>query len=330
MPIIPAPLRAYIGLVATTVETAQYLIRRAPELPVEAVGNTMQLSMKVQQRYQEMVARGDELLSSLIGAPAQPPAWATFDDDESVPPSEEVTTDDSAAEFTAGLDDDASPAPIFDETPASGAVFDDDLDLDADVDITPAVTHGDPLLAETPVMALPVKKPGRRNAGGARRRVATAPAGPPTGTDSDAASSFDSAADSTADADPDFTHTSASGSASSDATESTDLTGTAMPAPANVDITDAMPIEAVLAELADATPADTTPADTILADTTPADTIAAIPSARKTPTRRSAARRPRTGVGSAADTAAVPASDPAVAQPAEPVDAAVDLGPSSA
>ncbi len=346
MPILPAPLRAYIGLVATAVETAQGLIQRAPELPVEAVGNTMQLSMKVQQRYQELVARGDELLSHLIGPPAQPPGWATFDEDEAdsgaasgaAGTDRDVASGEQSAfdtEFDdAVLDDitmsDASTFAVFDDDPvadaSAAAVFDDDpiapepsrsesippAVLDAGIESSPTVTHGDPLLSETPVLTLPTKKPGRRTSGAARRRVSTAPAGP-AGVDADA----DGVASGAADAD-----SAGSGNPDSAARDAdTDqLTGPGNPAPAKVDTMEAIPVEAVMAELADATP------------------IAAVPSARKsaasrsTPARRSPRSRPRQAgesvdgsVGSAVPEAGQPpTTDPAVQQPAEPTTATSD------
>lgn len=320
MPILPAPLRAYIGLVATAVETAQGLIQRAPELPVEAVGNTMQLSMKVQQRYQELVARGDELLGHLIGPPAKPPGWATFDEDESAGGADVASTTSgiSAPTSTVGGDDldidddalsasppaafsvdsagettvDTSAAAVFDDDPAGGplfdnaspaAVFDDDpvpaAVFDDEVDSSPMVTHGDPLLAETPVLTLPTKKPGRRTTGAARRRLPTLP--------------------------PAVLTASPAGDDSADADE---LTGPSNPAPADVATVAAIPVEAVMAELADATPA------------------APVPPARKTAARRPApARRPsRPRPESGTSDKGQPPTDPAVAQPAEPATGASD------
>ena len=81
MPTIPAALRAYLGLLDATVHRARDLAEHAPELPMQVVGNALQLSMKAQQRFTDLTIRGDELIGRLRGVPDEPPAWATFDDD---------------------------------------------------------------------------------------------------------------------------------------------------------------------------------------------------------------------------------------------------------
>jgi hypothetical protein len=89
MPDLPMPFRAALGLVATAMDEARRLPDRALELPMLAVGTVLQVSMRAQQRYAELVARGDELISrQQVGD--EPPAWATFDEpvdhaDTSVP-----------------------------------------------------------------------------------------------------------------------------------------------------------------------------------------------------------------------------------------------------
>lgn len=80
---LPAPLRAAVGLVATAAENVKRLPDRAIELPMLAVSTALQASLRAQQRYAELAARGDEVLGRGASAPAdtdEPPAWATFDE----------------------------------------------------------------------------------------------------------------------------------------------------------------------------------------------------------------------------------------------------------
>lgn len=79
MPDLPMPFRAALGLVATAMDEARRLPDRAIELPMLAVGTALQVSMRAQQRYAELAARGDELISRQQVSD-EPPAWATFDE----------------------------------------------------------------------------------------------------------------------------------------------------------------------------------------------------------------------------------------------------------
>jgi hypothetical protein len=81
MPSLPGPIRAAIGVVVTAVEDGRNFPERALELPVLAVSSALQLALQAQQRYAALVVKGDEFIGSLRGAPEEPPAWATFDDD---------------------------------------------------------------------------------------------------------------------------------------------------------------------------------------------------------------------------------------------------------
>jgi len=81
---IPAPLRAAAGLAAAAVEEARRLPSRLASLPVAAVSAALQASMRVQQRYADLVGRGDQVLSGLREPDEQPP-WARFDEDETSP-----------------------------------------------------------------------------------------------------------------------------------------------------------------------------------------------------------------------------------------------------
>ena len=77
---IPAPLRAAAGLAAVAVDEARRLPTRLASLPVLALGAALQASMRVQQRYAELIGRGDQVLSGMREPEVQPP-WAQFDED---------------------------------------------------------------------------------------------------------------------------------------------------------------------------------------------------------------------------------------------------------
>jgi hypothetical protein len=75
---LPGPVRAAIGLAATATDEARRLPERALELPMLAVSSALQMSLRAQQRYARLTARGDEVLR---GEPTDdPPQWATFDE----------------------------------------------------------------------------------------------------------------------------------------------------------------------------------------------------------------------------------------------------------
>jgi len=76
---LPAPVRAFVGLLAVTAEEAKHLPDRAIELPMLAVSTALQLSLRAQQRYAWLATRGDEVLNRHSPGD-EPPAWATFDE----------------------------------------------------------------------------------------------------------------------------------------------------------------------------------------------------------------------------------------------------------
>jgi hypothetical protein len=79
-PPLPLPVRVAAGLVAIAVEQARGLPRLALELPVTAVSQALQASMRVQQKVTELAIKGDQVLG--VGPPIEDePAWATFDED---------------------------------------------------------------------------------------------------------------------------------------------------------------------------------------------------------------------------------------------------------
>ena len=131
-PPLPWPVRVAAGLVATAVEQARDLPRLALELPVTAVSQALQASMRVQQKITELAIKGDSVLG--VGPPIEDePAWATFDED--LPPrrngrdresSATVTTLRPADPFTdPGPVDpgsvDPAPVPTVPGTPSAGA-----------------------------------------------------------------------------------------------------------------------------------------------------------------------------------------------------------------
>ncbi len=79
MPQLPMPFRAALGVVAMARDVVQNFPDKAIELPMLAVSTALQLSLRAQQRYAELAARGDALLAGTRTTDEAPP-WATFDD----------------------------------------------------------------------------------------------------------------------------------------------------------------------------------------------------------------------------------------------------------
>lgn len=99
---IPPPLRAAAGLAALAIDSVRKVPQQLVGLPVLAVSTALQASLKAQQAYAELVARGDEVLGQLRGQQDAP--WATFDDD---PPRSAF--DATADDVDRGLDPDLEP-----------------------------------------------------------------------------------------------------------------------------------------------------------------------------------------------------------------------------
>jgi len=98
-PPLPLPVRVAAGLVATAVEQARDLPRLALELPVTAVSQALQASMRVQQKVTELAIKGDRVLG--VGPPIEDePAWATFDED---PPPRRNGRSAELEEIASGL-----------------------------------------------------------------------------------------------------------------------------------------------------------------------------------------------------------------------------------
>jgi len=75
---LPGPVRAVVGLIATAADEAKHLPDRAIELPMLAVSSALQVSLRAQQRYARLTARGDDVLNRRQTTDGPPP-WATFD-----------------------------------------------------------------------------------------------------------------------------------------------------------------------------------------------------------------------------------------------------------
>lgn len=76
---LPGPLRAAVGLIATAAAEVRQLPDRAIELPMLAVSSALQASLRTQQRYARLAARGDDVLNRRRPT-SEPPPWATFDE----------------------------------------------------------------------------------------------------------------------------------------------------------------------------------------------------------------------------------------------------------
>jgi hypothetical protein len=76
---LPTPFRAALGVVAIARDVVQNFPDKAIELPMLAVSTALQMSLRAQQRYAELAARGDALLAGQRVSD-EPPAWATFDE----------------------------------------------------------------------------------------------------------------------------------------------------------------------------------------------------------------------------------------------------------
>jgi hypothetical protein len=77
---LPTPLRAALGLAATVLDEARRLPDRAIELPMLAVSTALQMSLRAQQKYAALTARGDALLAGRH-VTDEPPDSARFFDD---------------------------------------------------------------------------------------------------------------------------------------------------------------------------------------------------------------------------------------------------------
>ena len=138
---IPPPLRAAAGLAALTIDAARKVPQQLVGLPVLVVSTALQASLKAQQTYAGLIARGDEVLGQLRRRDDAP--WARFDDEPAAgrPPS----AFDAAAEPAEAADGVADALAVEDLSDALTAEADEeaalieqverDLDPDRDADV---------------------------------------------------------------------------------------------------------------------------------------------------------------------------------------------------
>ncbi|MCW2695384.1 MAG: hypothetical protein JWR62_469 [Modestobacter sp.] len=115
---IPEAVRAAAGLVATVLDEARKLPGELPHLPVRLLGLAMQGSLRLQQQYSGLVARGDEVFTGLWGDAE--PGLATFDEDlpEPAPPTANRSSpfDRAPAPEAAPVEDIVTVADVGDVT----------------------------------------------------------------------------------------------------------------------------------------------------------------------------------------------------------------------
>ena len=111
---IPEVVRAVAGLTATVLDEARNLPRSLFGLPVRLLGVAMQTSLKLQQQYSGLVARGDEVFTGLWGE--SEPGMATFDEDLPEPPAPVRRTANRSSAFDRAVEpDDVLPAGVLTE-----------------------------------------------------------------------------------------------------------------------------------------------------------------------------------------------------------------------
>ena len=120
-PQLPLPVRVAAGLVATAVEQARDLPRLALELPVTAVSQALQASMRVQQKVTELAIKGDRVLG--VGPPIEDePPWATFDDDAPARRNGRAGDEPTKVTTLRSVDLFAAPGPVEPEPAAPAPV----------------------------------------------------------------------------------------------------------------------------------------------------------------------------------------------------------------
>ena len=110
---IPQTVRAAVGLAATVLDDARQLPHTLFALPVRVIGLAMQATMKVQQHYSGLVARGDEVFTGLRGE--SEPGLATFDEDLPEPSAGRTSAFDRAPGFDQATPFDRASVPVDDE-----------------------------------------------------------------------------------------------------------------------------------------------------------------------------------------------------------------------
>lgn len=108
---LPSPVRAALGLAATMLDEAKTLPDKAIEVPMLVINRALKFSLRAQQRYSSLAARGDELLAGRR-ITDEAPEWAKFDDRPDDADAQGATSPDVSIAADADGDADVdSPAP---------------------------------------------------------------------------------------------------------------------------------------------------------------------------------------------------------------------------
>ncbi|GGG15223.1 hypothetical protein GCM10007304_31620 [Rhodococcoides trifolii] len=122
----PFAARVAVGLAVTVVDEARRLPSTAISLPMTAISQVLQTSMRFQQTVTELAIRGDEIFALIGSTPEEKPSWATFDDDADAGAALSVEPEllgDTGGEIDVPEPEQAQPAPEATNTatPESGA-----------------------------------------------------------------------------------------------------------------------------------------------------------------------------------------------------------------
>jgi hypothetical protein len=93
----PYGVRLLVGAAATALEETLKLPQTVLMYPMTVASQVAHLVMKVQQDVADLVIKGDETLEQLFPPKDEQPEWATFDEDEDSP-----TTNDGGSPATNG------------------------------------------------------------------------------------------------------------------------------------------------------------------------------------------------------------------------------------
>jgi len=105
---IPEPIRAAAGLAVAALDQVRQLPTAITGLPVRVAGLAMQTSLRLQQRYAGLVAKGDAVLAQMRRPDDEDPPWATFDDD--IVDVADAVTEDVGVDVTAADEAGSQPA----------------------------------------------------------------------------------------------------------------------------------------------------------------------------------------------------------------------------
>ncbi|RVW02853.1 lipid droplet-associated protein [Rhodococcus xishaensis] len=139
----PFVARVAAGMAITAYEEARRLPSTAVTLPMTAVSQVLQTTMRVQQSITALAIKGDQAFC-LLDRAEEEPSWAVFDEDET---DGEIDVEAPEDQSEAGSDRTSSPGrfALYSMTPTNEDV--DDTVRESKVDPTPAV-HDVPDIAE--------------------------------------------------------------------------------------------------------------------------------------------------------------------------------------